>query len=53
MMARLRLIFYVRWLSYSRWDDKVHDFIAEADRRRRQPIAGMLEKPDPPPPAAG
>jgi Flp pilus assembly protein TadB len=41
-----RLVFYVRWLLYSRRYDEVHDFIAEADRRRRQPVAGLVEKRD-------
>ena len=41
-----RLSFYVRWLIYSRRYDKVHDFIAEADRHRRQPVAGLVEPPE-------
>jgi hypothetical protein len=40
-----RLVFYVRWLIYSRRYDKVYNFIAEADRRRRQPVAGLVESP--------
>jgi len=41
-----RLSFYVKWILYSRRYDKVHDFIAEADRHRRQPVAGLVEKRD-------
>jgi hypothetical protein len=48
-----RLSFYVKWILYSRRYDRVHNFIAEADRRRRQPVAGLVEKPDQQPPAAG
>jgi hypothetical protein len=45
-----RSVFYARWLIYSRRYDKVHAFIAEADRRRRQPVAGLVESLEEPPP---
>ncbi len=45
-----RVVFYARWLIYSRRCDKVHAFIAEADRRRRQPVAGLVENQKEKPP---
>jgi hypothetical protein len=37
-----QLIFYARWIVYSRRADKIADFIAKADRYRRMPIAGLV-----------
>ncbi|WP_038384931.1 hypothetical protein [Bradyrhizobium elkanii] len=42
-----QLVFYVKWIAYSRRADKIADFIAKADRYRKMPVAGLIDdKPD-------
>lgn len=38
-----QLIFYVRWITYSRRADKIADFLAKADHYRRMPAAGLVD----------
>ncbi len=39
-----RLKFYVAWLRFSRRYDKFHDFLNLAERTRRKPVSGLLNK---------
>jgi hypothetical protein len=43
VVAVRRLVFYAKWIAYSRRADKVADFIAKADRHRRMPVAGLVD----------
>ncbi len=48
VVAVRRLVFYAKWIAYSRRADKIADFIVKADRRRRMPVAGLVDdKRDP------
>ncbi|MEH2471989.1 glucan phosphoethanolaminetransferase (alkaline phosphatase superfamily) [Nitrobacteraceae bacterium AZCC 2161] len=38
-----RLVFYAKWIVYSRSYDKVHNFIDLANRHKREPVAGLVE----------
>jgi len=38
VVAVRRLVFYAKWIAYSRRADKIADFIVKADRRRRMPV---------------
>jgi hypothetical protein len=37
-----RLVFYARWLRYSRRYDRIHNFIDLANRYRRKPVSGLV-----------
>lgn len=43
VVAARRLIFYAKWIAYSRRADKIANFIAKADRYRRSPVAGLVD----------
>jgi len=38
-----QLLFYARWIAYSRRADRIAGFIAKADRYRRTPVAGLID----------
>jgi hypothetical protein len=38
-----QVVFYARWIIFSRRADKITDFVAKADRYRRMPIAGLVD----------
>jgi hypothetical protein len=42
-----RAKFHAAWIGFSRRRDKIDAFLGEAERRRRQPASGLIEKPDP------
>lgn len=43
VVAVRRLVFYAKWIAYSRRADKIANFIAKADRHRRMPVAGLVD----------
>ncbi len=43
VVAMRRLVFYAKWIAYSRRADEIADFIARAGRHRRMPIAGLVD----------
>ena len=43
VVAVRRMIFYAKWIAYSRRADKIADFIEKADRYRRMPVAGLVD----------
>jgi hypothetical protein len=48
VVAVRRLVFYAKWIAYSRRADKIARFLAKADRHRRMPVAGLVDdKRDP------
>lgn len=42
-----RLKFYVSWIRYSRRRDRIDALLDDAERLRRRPTSGLIEKPDP------
>lgn len=43
LVAARRLVFYAKWIAYSRRADMIAAFIAKADSYRRMPVSGLVD----------